>query len=444
MKRERIFFCLNVLTSIGPLLLALFISPFSLEAKTNYNLDFYFYDLFLSYPVFSKEALTKPPTPFKPIPFRPTQIKAFPLNLTSFSPTFFHLSFFRKIGIAFDEALTRPTDSFYIKEKILAKEIASFGLTHDLLAEASANLPKISGISATQVDPFYLRLLEEGKSLYNQGKIADALKNLEIAAFGFVEDRAHLLEAYVYLVIGYYRLRDIERAAYFLSEIERLNIRLNLAQIPLDQSTYNEFLITESLLWRLGIAALTGEQRKYLVREKEIKIENKEKKGEAQDEAARSGRIFESGADSPTAIERVKIKFSLAKLLAGKLPPRQPTSTQEMIKLKEAHLADPQNGVVSLRLAMVYEELGQWPKAGQVLKNYLKFVPDCAAHRFELGRVLFELQKPKEALAELQKAAEVFTGDIEFDQIKEKILETLKEKWGHKHFLGIKRSTQIS
>lgn len=287
--------------------------------------------------------------------------------------------------------------------------------------------PATSGFP-NQVDPFYLRLLEEGKTLYGQGKIAEAVKNLEIAAFGLIEDRPRLLEVYVYLVMGYYRLRDIERAAFFLSEIERLDLKPDLSSAKLTPSIYGEFIHTESLLWRLGIAALTEAQRKILGERKVKESERRARQEESKKKQEAAGQISLVTEDSPSALERLKKELSLPKLLAGKLPPAQPTLAHEIIKLEEELRRDSRNGVASLRLALIYEELGNWKKAQQVLKHYLKFVPDCAAHRFELGRVLFELQKPKEALAELQKASEVFTGDIAFHQIKGKIQEALNQK----------------
>lgn len=336
--------------------------------------------------------------------------------------------------VAMDNDDSVVFDMFYASPHFSGKAIASLSVSGKVSANPLASFHITRGTTGGQVDPFYLRLLEEGKALFNQGKIGEAIKNLEIAAFGFVEDPLHLLEAYVYLVIGHYRLRNIERSAYFLSEIERLNLKSNLAAAHFVPSILNEFFLTESLLWRLGIAALTEVQRKVLGETKERGVEGETKRQEAKtnkvkskEEAARSGQIAVVDEDSPAALERMKKEFSLLKLLAGKLPPVQATPVQEMIKLEESLRADPRNGVCSLRLALVCEELGQWKKAREALKNYLQLVPDCAAHRFELGRVLLVLRKPKEALEEIKRAATFFTGDIEYHQTKGKIHEQLNQ-----------------
>jgi len=114
-------------------------------------------------------------------------------------------------------------------------------------------------------------------------------------------------------------------------------------------------------------------------------------------------------------------------LLNDMLPPPQPTAIQEAIKLEEIVKHDPGNGAASLRLAMVYEELGHWSKARSVLKKYLKKNPDCAVAHFELGRVLLQLQKAKEALEEIQFAAPILEGDIEFHYQKARAHEQLNQ-----------------
>lgn len=305
-----------------------------------------------------------------------------------------------------------------------AKLFSGYADVHYQL-ETGSNRANIQG--ASQIDPFYIRLFEQAKTFYEQGKIAESIKNLEIAAFGFINHRSLLLEAYIYLVVGHYRLRNLERAAFFLSEIERLDLKQNLGQVNLRPPIYDEFLRNESLLWRLGLAALSEAQRNVLDEEKRKKVEGKieSKQGKkTQDFAGQASLVFD---DSPSILEKLKKELSLSKLLAGKLPPPQATTVQEMIKVKEILHHDPRNGVASLYLAFLYEEMNNWQEAQRVLKNYLKLVPDCVAHHFELSRVLLELRKPKEALEAIKKADIFFIGDIEFHETKGQILEKLDQ-----------------
>lgn len=273
------------------------------------------------------------------------------------------------------------------------------------------NVAPVSG----QVDPFYLRLLEEGKSLFAQNKLTEAVKNLEIAAFGLIEERPRLLEAYVYLVVSNYRLRQVSRAAFFTSEIERLNLKPEFDRANLQAELYNQFLEMESILWRLALAALSRPFTKGRAISASSPISS-----------SQPGRPPESGKMN-LSLEAMKKEGLPVALLTDMLPPPQPTAIQEAIKLEEAIKHDPGNGAAALRLAMVYEELGDWSKARNVLKNYLKINPECAVAHFELGRVLLQLRKPEEALKEIQLAASVLEGDIEFHYQKRRAHELLRQ-----------------
>ena len=268
---------------------------------------------------------------------------------------------------------------------------------------------------SAQVDPFYLRLLEEGKSLFAQNKLAEAVENLEIAAFGLIEERPRLLEAYVYLVISHYRLRQVSRAAYFTSEIERLNLKPEFDRANLPAELYNQFLEMESRLWRLALAALSRPS-----------IKGRAISASSSISSSQPGRSSEMGKMN-LSLEAMKKEGLPVALLSELLPPPQPVAIQEAIKLEEIVKHDPGNGAASLRLAMVYEELGHWSKAHNVLKKYLKINPDCAVAHFELGRVLLQLRKPEEALKEIQLAASVLEGDIEFHYQKARAHEQLNQ-----------------
>jgi len=281
----------------------------------------------------------------------------------------------------------------------------SYGLSNHGARSHGAITYRVSG----QVDPFYLRLLDEGKSLFAQNKFAEAVKNLEIAAFGLIEERPRLLEAYVYLVISNYRLRQLSRAAYFTSEIERLNLKPEFERANLSAELYNQFLEMESILGRLALAARAGTQ--------------------AKTEAVATSSVIHSPQSGQMnfTLEAMKKEGLPVALLSDMLPPPQPTAIQEAIKLEEAVKHDPRNGVASIRLAMVYEELGHWSKARSLLKRYLKINPGCEVAHFELGRVLLQLRKPKDALKEIQLAASVLEGDIEFHVQKARAHEQLRQ-----------------
>lgn len=57
------------------------------------------------------------------------------------------------------------------------------------------------------VDPFYLKLFEDGKILYLQGRFQEAVDTLKVASFGLIDARDRLLECYIYLSTGYLKIR---------------------------------------------------------------------------------------------------------------------------------------------------------------------------------------------------------------------------------------------
>ena len=58
-----------------------------------------------------------------------------------------------------------------------------------------------------------------------------------------------------------------------------------------------------------------------------------------------------------------------------------------------------------LGAAMVAQQHERWEDARRLLTELLKADPDAAAGHYRLGQVLFEMDKQKEAYAELQAAA---------------------------------------
>ena len=61
-----------------------------------------------------------------------------------------------------------------------------------------------------QVDKFYTKQLEQGEKSYLEGQYGDAIKNLEVAAFGLYNEKKLLAKAYIYLCLCHYDLNDKE------------------------------------------------------------------------------------------------------------------------------------------------------------------------------------------------------------------------------------------
>ncbi|MBC7365069.1 MAG: hypothetical protein H5U07_11120 [Candidatus Aminicenantes bacterium] len=87
-----------------------------------------------------------------------------------------------------------------------------------------------------KVDPFYLQLLEEGKSSFNNGDHENAFQSLKLAAFGFLDEPDLLGEALVYLTVTAYTLKRDDQVTHYLKEIMRFKLtsRISASSLPPD------------------------------------------------------------------------------------------------------------------------------------------------------------------------------------------------------------------
>lgn len=74
----------------------------------------------------------------------------------------------------------------------------------------------IPRLQAQEVDPFYLKPLQEGERLYLAGDYLDAVKRLEIAEFGLMGTPENHGKACIYLSLCFYHLQELERSESFL------------------------------------------------------------------------------------------------------------------------------------------------------------------------------------------------------------------------------------
>lgn len=84
------------------------------------------------------------------------------------------------------------------------------------------------------IDPFYLNLLREGERSFLAGDYGRAIKELEVAAFGLSEDKSLSGQAYIYLGLACFSLRDMEKSREFLARAVSILGEKDLAGLPLD------------------------------------------------------------------------------------------------------------------------------------------------------------------------------------------------------------------
>ena len=101
-------------------------------------------------------------------------------------------------------------------------------------------------------DPFYYELLREGKFAFNSGNYKEAVEDFKIAAFGFIDNRAKLTECYVYLLICFYNLKDIESAKFYDDEIKNLGGSDVLKEANLPKDIEAKFLEISHYLSRFS------------------------------------------------------------------------------------------------------------------------------------------------------------------------------------------------
>lgn len=76
-----------------------------------------------------------------------------------------------------------------------------------------------------EVDSFYLKALQEGKTSFHEGRYEEAIESFKIAQFGLFEEKEYLPELYLYYALSCFKLRKIEEAHTL---IENLKTKLKI------------------------------------------------------------------------------------------------------------------------------------------------------------------------------------------------------------------------
>ncbi len=84
------------------------------------------------------------------------------------------------------------------------------------------------GSGTEEPDPFYLRLLEEGRRLLEQGRAEDAVRSLRLACFGLLESPDRLAGCWVHLGLARSELKDREGLLEVLRKLEELEERFQV------------------------------------------------------------------------------------------------------------------------------------------------------------------------------------------------------------------------
>jgi tetratricopeptide (TPR) repeat protein len=91
-----------------------------------------------------------------------------------------------------------------------------------------------------EIDPFYLRLLNKGETLFKAGNYRDALKELRIAVFGIEGNNEILGKAHVYMGLSYYYLDQKEESESHLRKALDLIGTEGISEIELSTKKKDE------------------------------------------------------------------------------------------------------------------------------------------------------------------------------------------------------------
>ena len=108
-----------------------------------------------------------------------------------------------------------------------ARRFAPVSLVLIILA---ASLP-----AQDRVDPFYEKLVADGKEAFESKDFENTVQSFEVAFFGFLDNPPRLLECFVYLAVSYGELGNSEKGDYYLREIRRRKLDKNLAAANLPE-----------------------------------------------------------------------------------------------------------------------------------------------------------------------------------------------------------------
>ena len=95
--------------------------------------------------------------------------------------------------------------------------------------------------SAQSVDPFYLRLFEDGEAAFVAGDHAKAVKDLEVAVFGLSTDRIRAAKACIYLSLSHNALKNRDLSRRFLVRAVGLVSKEGLGFLGLDKTVLNGY-----------------------------------------------------------------------------------------------------------------------------------------------------------------------------------------------------------
>jgi tetratricopeptide (TPR) repeat protein len=233
-----------------------------------------------------------------------------------------------------------------------------------------------------QDDPFYVKLLEDGKYFYDNGNYAEAIASFEIAFFGLLDNPSRLLECYVYLTVCYYQVKNGEKSKFYYDEIKKLKLQEYTKTLKAPGNLLDKYYEISSYFSRL------------------------EPQTPPSPSTSSQARTTSSTPTTPPSSK-------------GRLD-------AEIKQLKRTIKNNPRNSEAYFQLSTLYIEQRKIKEAKSLLEDLIKVDPRNGYAYFELGKISLSQKKEREALVQFQKAAPFLPANIELHYEMAKIYYYLK------------------
>lgn len=293
-----------------------------------------------------------------------------------------------------------------------------------LILVSAAFVPFLQAQIPERVDPFYLKLYEDGKYFYQSGDYAGAVSNFEIAFFGFVDNPPKLFECYIYLEVSYSHLKNADKTKYYYDEIKRLRLQTYLKNLKLPEDLEVKYLELNAAFARLGAKAAGGSGAVASKTEPKSKSKPESQPPVSSPQKEADSKLRQTAP--PPSTPKKEADSGKAKDLPEK-PAKQPAQTTEpasktktsptpavspsdalaaeIKQLKDAIKKDKGNPDPYFRLSTLFVDQKKFKDARAALESLLGINPKNGLAHLELGKIYLAEQKTKEALAAFEKAA---------------------------------------
>lgn len=261
-----------------------------------------------------------------------------------------------------------------------------------------------------QIDPFYLRLLNDGRLFYQQGNYAGVVDNMGIAFFGFLDFPDKLLECYLYLEISYNHLKNEEKSKYYYDEIRRLKLLNNLKNLEIPDNVAAKFdevnaafaAIEARIAARIAAAAKPGATPPG---------KKTEPRPAAQTETSKVSAANKEKTTPlpPPASDKIALK-TMEDILAKA---RAETSLSKKIKLyKQALLSDPSNIDIYFEMNDAYTAAKKYRDGAALMDLLLKYYPNDLRIHLRLAENTLADRSFEKAYKILVQASRISPNDI--------------------------------